>query len=116
MNSGQRPLSVIDRKKRPVADPSFLRGIIAIDGTWKQAKTLWWRNPWLTRLNRISLNPAHTSLRPQVKGEGLSTIEALAFAFEHLGEQRETGETMLRLYKELIIDTRINKPPVEPLD
>ena len=24
-----------------------LEGVILLDGTWKQAKALWWRNPWL---------------------------------------------------------------------
>jgi DTW domain-containing protein YfiP len=103
-DDGAAPVAVINRKKGRVADPSFLRGIIAIDGTWKQAKALWWRNPWLARINRISLNPGRASLRPQVKGEGLSTIEALAFALEHLGEKREITETMIRLYRELIIN------------
>ena len=98
------PVAVVNRKKETVADISFLRGIIAIDGTWKQAKALWWRNPWLARINRIRLNPDRASLRPQVKGEGLSTIEALAFALEHLGEKREITETMIRLYRELILD------------
>jgi DTW domain-containing protein len=98
------PVAVVNRKKETVADISFLRGIIAIDGTWKQAKALWWRNPWLTRLNRISLNPGRASLRPQVKGEGLSTIEAIAFALEHLGEKREIAETMNRHYREMIIN------------
>jgi DTW domain-containing protein YfiP len=101
---GAAPVIVFNRKKEAIADVSFLRGIIAIDGTWKQAKALWWRNPWLTRLNRISLNPDTASLRPQVKGEGLSTIEALAFALEHLGEKREITETMNRFYRELIIN------------
>jgi DTW domain-containing protein YfiP len=97
------PVAVVNRKKQQVADASFLRGIIAIDGTWKQAKTIWWRNPWLTKLNRITLNPDKASLRPQVKGEGLSTIEALAFALEHLGETREIADTMRQSYKELLI-------------
>ncbi|MBN1127438.1 MAG: DTW domain-containing protein [Chitinispirillaceae bacterium] len=97
------PIVIVNRNKQPVADASFLRGIIAIDGTWKQAKTVWWRNPWLTRLNRITLNPDTASLRPQVKGEGLSTIEALAFALEHLGENREIADTMRQSYRELLI-------------
>jgi DTW domain-containing protein len=45
--SDARPVAVVNRKNESVADVSFLRGIIAIDGTWKQAKALWWRNPWL---------------------------------------------------------------------
>ena len=98
-----RPISIVNRKKQPVADASFLRGIIAIDGSWKQAKTLWWRNPWLLRLNRISLNAGQASLRPQVKSEGLSTIEAVAFALECLGETPQIGQSLRRYYKELII-------------
>lgn len=103
VQSNRRPLTIIDRKKNLVSDFSFLRGIIAIDGTWKQAKALWWRNPWLTRLNRITLNPDAASLRPQVKQEGLSTIEAIAFALEHLGEAGELADTLRTLYRDLII-------------
>jgi DTW domain-containing protein YfiP len=100
---GNWPLSVINRKKRPVGNTSFLRGIVVLDGSWKQAKTLWWRNPWLLKLNRISLNPDHPSLRPQVKKEGLATIEAIAFALEHLGDKPEIPQELLGKYQELII-------------
>jgi hypothetical protein len=34
--------------KSPADTP--LEGVIILDGNWKQAKTLWWRNPWLLRL------------------------------------------------------------------
>jgi DTW domain-containing protein len=101
--SENRPLSIVNRQKLPVEDPSFLRGIIALDGSWKQAKALWWRNPWLLRLNRIGLNPGHPSLRPQVKEEGLSTIEAIAFTLEHLGEKQEIPLQLRAKYRELII-------------
>jgi hypothetical protein len=97
------PISIVNRKKQPVADHSFLRGIIALDGSWKQAKALWWRNSWFLKLNRVSLNPGHPSLRPQVKSEGLSTIEAIASALEHLGEKREIGTTLREHYGRLII-------------
>lgn len=97
------PLSIISPKKLPVNDFSFLKGIIALDGTWKQSKTLWWRNAWMLKLNRISLNPDHLSLRPQVKGEGLSTIEAVAFTLEHLGEKPEIPVSLRENYKQLIL-------------
>ncbi len=97
------PLTVFNRRKLPIEDTSFLRGIIALDGSWKQAKALWWRNAWLLKLNRITLNPDHASLRPQVKGEGLSTIEAIAFVLDHLGENRDTGAALNKYYGELII-------------
>ena len=96
------PLTVFNRKKQPLKDTT-LRGIIALDGTWKQSKALWWRNAWLLKLNRISLNPDHPSLRPQVKSEGLSTIEAISFVLEHFGERKEIKEALNKFYDELII-------------
>jgi DTW domain-containing protein YfiP len=102
-HEGDRPVSVINRKKRPIENTSFLRGIIVLDGSWKQAKALWWRNPWLLKLNRISLNPGHPSLRPQVKKEGLSTIEAMAFVLEHLGDKPEIPSRLRTSYQELIL-------------
>ncbi len=98
------PLTVFNRRKLPIEDTSFLRGIIALDGSWKQAKALWWRNAWLLKLNRITLNPDHASLRPQVKSEGLSTIEAIAFVLDNLGETKDTGAALNKYYGELIID------------
>lgn len=100
---GNWPVSVINRKKKPVGNTSFLRGIIVLDGSWKQVKALWWRNPWLLKLNRVTLNPDHPSLRPQVKKEGLATIEAIAFALEHLGDKPEIPTELRRKYRELII-------------
>lgn len=101
------PLTVFNRKKQPLADTSFLKGIIALDGSWKQAKALWWRNSWLLKLNRISLNPDDLrSLRPQVKNEGLSTIEALAFTLEHLGENKAITVSLREQYRRLIIDNQ----------
>jgi DTW domain-containing protein YfiP len=108
------PLTVFNRKKQPVGDCGFLRGIIALDGTWKQSKALWWRNAWLLKLNRISLNPGHPSLRPQVKSEGLSTIEAISLALDHLGERREVGEALNRYYNELIIRGPVISPESSP--
>ena len=97
------PVMIVNRKKQPIETTAFLRGIIAIDGSWKQAKTLWWRNPWLLKLNRISLNPDHPSMRPQVKEEGLSTIEAIALTLEYLGENPEIAVSLRTYYQNLII-------------
>jgi DTW domain-containing protein YfiP len=98
------PLMVVNRKKQPVEDTTFLKGIIALDGSWKQSKALWWRNSWLLKLNRISLNPSHPSLRPQVKNQALSTIEAVAFTLEHLGENPAIVGDLREQYRKLIID------------
>jgi DTW domain-containing protein YfiP len=96
-------LEIFDAKKRPVRPAPRLQGIVAIDGSWKQAKALWWRNPWLLKLNRITLNPQSLSLRTQVKREGLSTIEAVALALECLGEDKSIGAYLMDHYEKLII-------------
>jgi DTW domain-containing protein len=99
-----RPVTVVNRKKETVDDTSFLRGIVAIDGSWKQAKAMWWRNPWLTKLNRIGINPDHPSLRPQVKQEGLSTIEAIAATLGFLENDPRVDEALRESYMRLIIN------------
>ncbi len=95
-------IDIVDAKKRAVSLPS-LKGIVVIDGSWKQAKALWWRNPWLLKLNRISLNPRHPSLRAQVKREGLATIEAIALTLAQLKEDASICSSLIRLYEECII-------------
>jgi hypothetical protein len=102
-STGTQPLFVVNRKKQPLENPENLRGIIALDGSWKQAKALWWRNSWFLKLNRISLNPDHVSLRPQVKSEGLSTIEAIAFTLEHLGDDGKIPAALRENYRKLIV-------------
>ncbi len=52
---------MLGRDGVPLADPApvlrGLAGIVLIDGSWKEAKTLWWRNPWLLKLHRLVLHP-----------------------------------------------------------
>ena len=51
----------LDRKGAPLADQAAalagLQGLVALDGNWAQAKALWWRNAWLTRLRRLVVVP-----------------------------------------------------------
>ena len=65
-----------------------LEGAVLLDGTWKEAKTLWWRNPWLLGLRRLVLNPPGPSrygrLRREPRREALSTLEAAALLLRHL--------------------------------
>ena len=83
--------SVLDRHGKTIADPSGivrgLRGIVLLDGTWSQAKTLWWRNPWLLKLHRIVLDPPRPArlgrLRREPRSDALSTVEAAALALRH---------------------------------
>jgi DTW domain-containing protein YfiP len=68
-----------------------LEGIVLLDGTWSQAKTLWWRNAWLLKLKRAALFPAEPSVygnvRKEPRRECLSTAESAALALELLGEK-----------------------------
>jgi DTW domain-containing protein len=82
----------LDRRGEPAADQqAMLRGIdgvVLLDGSWKEAKTLWWRNPWLLKLRRLVLNPQHPSrygrIRREPRREALSTLEATALLLKHL--------------------------------
>lgn len=105
-SKGSKPCQIIDRHKKVIEDSSFLRGIIALDGSWKQAKSLWWRNPWFLRLNRITLNPDHPSLRGQTKTEAMSTVEAVAMALSYLGEMPQISESLRSQYEQLIIGSK----------
>jgi DTW domain-containing protein YfiP len=91
------------KKKRLLPIKTKFKGIVVLDGSWKQAKAMWWRNPWLLKLTRITLNPEHTSLRGQAKKEGLATIEAIALAFDCLGENPGVGVSLKQQYETLII-------------
>jgi DTW domain-containing protein YfiP len=68
---------LISKNKQPVKLRE-LEGVVILDGTWQQSKALWWRNPWLLKLNRLVLNPASLSLRTQVRDYYMSTAEAVA--------------------------------------
>ena len=98
-----KPITIVSAKKKPLEDFSKLKGIVILDGSWKQAHALWWRNPWLLRLNKISIKPVKNSLRPQAKDAGLSSLEALAFTLPHLGESNEVSEKLLERYKEFVV-------------
>ena len=34
-----------------------IEGVVLLDGTWSQAKALWWRNPWMLKCQRVILAP-----------------------------------------------------------
>lgn len=65
-----------------------LEGVIVLDGTWSQAKALWWRNAWMLKCRRLVLNPktpsAYGRLRKEPRREALSTIEAAGLLLAEL--------------------------------
>lgn len=99
---GQSAITLVDKKGAPLPDQtqmlSSLDGIIALDGTWSQAKTLWWRNAWLLKVRRLVVSSAQRSLymklRKEPRAECLSTIESISVALSIL-EKDPTLETRL---------------------
>lgn len=92
-----REVVVLDKKGVVAADQEAalrgIRGIVVFDGTWAQAKTLWWRNAWVLKARRLVLNPGKRSLygdlRREARREGLSTIEAIGLALGAIESQPE---------------------------
>lgn len=79
-------VNFVSQKNNPMPMPPGLKGLLVLDGTWSQAKALWWRNPWLLKVKRIVLRPKAPSrygrLRKEPRSEALSTIESCALALE----------------------------------
>jgi DTW domain-containing protein YfiP len=101
-----------------IVKPSRLEGIVALDGTWSKAKTLWWRNPWLNKLNRMNLEPTAPSiygrLRAEPKREFVSTLESVAAALTLCGEPSEIEAGLARVFRTLVQrvrDARLIPPP-----
>jgi DTW domain-containing protein YfiP len=99
-------------------NPTSLEGIIALDGTWSKAKTLWWRNPWLSKLNRMNLEPKAPSiygrLRAEPKVEFVSTLESVTAALTLCGEPPEIEAGLARVFRTLVQrvrDARLIPPP-----
>lgn len=105
--SGEDRLLFLDKKGKPrtgIAAPPQLKGVILLDGTWSQAKTLWWRNAWLLKVNRCALVPAEPSLygkkRREPRRECLSTVESVALTLDILGEAPEIRANLIQAFRE----------------
>jgi len=83
-----------------------IEGIVVLDGTWSQAKTLWWRNAWLLKLRRVVLTPQYRSLyrelRKEPRRECLSTIESIAECATALGETPEVEIGLKKIFSDLL--------------
>lgn len=101
----QRVALVLDRRGEHLIPEDTIDRIVVLDGTWRQAKTLWWRNPWLSKLARISLVPREPSiygrLRKEPKRTNVSTLEAVADALVGLGEAEEVATSLRRVMRTL---------------
>src|SRR5262249_58693951 len=111
---GNGPLVAVDRTGEPLADQANaragLKGIVALDGNWAQAKALWWRNPWLTRLRRFVVVPDGPSLygdlRREARPDAVSTLEAVALALSVLEGDSTVRERLLAPFRARLAEAR----------
>jgi hypothetical protein len=105
-----REVVAVDGKGVALADQERvlgeIEGIVVLDGSWSQAKTLWWRNPWVLKCRRLALNPKRRSrygvLRREPRREGLSTLEATALTLSLLAAQPEIEVALIRSFAGLL--------------
>ncbi len=98
----EREVTVLTAKGEPCPDQDAalagIEGVVVLDGTWAQAKALWWRNPWVLKCKRVVLGPKRPSrygrVRTEPRKDALSTIEAAALLLSRL-EGRPEIETAL---------------------
>jgi DTW domain-containing protein len=112
-----RDVVAVDKKGAAVDDQDRvlrdLEGVIILDGTWSQAKALWWRNAWMLKCRRVVLGPRRPSrygrIRREPRRDALSTIEAAAMLVARLERRPEievalgvSFERMLARYRDAI--------------
>jgi len=83
-----------------------IEGIVLLDGTWSQAKALWWRNAWMLKCQRVILGPPRPSrygkLRREPRRDGLSTIEAAAMMLSSLERRPDIAETLHASFERML--------------
>ncbi|MBP2315112.1 tRNA-uridine aminocarboxypropyltransferase [Azospirillum soli] len=122
-NAPKAEVAVVDKGGNVQKDSDLvlgdLEGVIVLDGTWSQAKTLWWRNPWLLKCRRIVLHPQFRSLygqaRKEPRRESVSTLEAGAFLLSRLEADPTVLDRALKPFSLLLKKLRAPRPrPVLP--
>jgi hypothetical protein len=87
-----------------------IEGVVLLDGTWSQAKALWWRNAWMLKCRRIILGPAHPSLygklRKEPRRDGLSTIEAAGMVLARLEGRADIETTLNATFQRMLAQYR----------
>jgi DTW domain-containing protein len=116
----ESPGDQVRGRRGRILEPSELEGIVVLDGTWSKAKTLWWRNPWLLKLNRLSLKPGKPSiygrLRAEPQREYVSTLESVAAALTLCGESPDVAAGLERVFRTLVQrvrDAHLIPPPAK---
>jgi DTW domain-containing protein YfiP len=105
-----REIVFVNRKGELERDQDVLmrdiEGIVLLDGTWSQAKALWWRNAWMLKCRRVVLGPRRPSrygrLRREPRRDGLSTIEAAGMLLSRLERRPDIEETLVASFERML--------------
>ncbi len=103
-------IAVLDKSGAPVPHQnsalSEIEGIILLDGTWSQAKTLWWRNAWMLKCKRVALAPRRPSLygklRKEPRKEALSTLESAGLLISRLERRADFEAALLKTFARML--------------
>lgn len=86
--------------------PGRARVLVALDGTWSQAKNMLRRSKLLNSINKVSLSPVRPSayeFRRQPRPECLSTLEAVVESLRVLEAiEPEDEEYLLGVFKKMV--------------
>ena len=112
--AGLGPLIAVDRKGEAFSDQQAgrpdLKGLIVLDGNWAQAKALWWRNAWLTKLRRFVVVPdgpsLYGNLRKEARPDAVSTLEAAALALSALEADPTLRDRLLAPFRAMLAKAR----------
>lgn len=113
-----REVVAVDAKNTPLPDQDMalkgIEGVILLDGSWSQAKTLWWRNAWVLKSRRLVLNPqkpsAYGKLRKEPRREALSTLEAAGMLLSRLEKKPQIEAAMTASFDRLLAAYKENQP------
>ena len=109
-----REIVFLNRKAEPEPDQDALlrniEGVVLLDGSWSQAKALWWRNAWMLKCRRVILGPSRPSrygrLRREPRRDGLATIEAAALLMSRLENRPEIEAALMASFEKLLANYR----------
>ena len=98
-----------------------IEGVVLLDGTWSQAKALWWRNAWMLKCRRIILGPKQPSLygklRKEPRADGLSTIEAAGMTLARIEGRPEIETALSKTFGRLLArfrEVQVTMPELAP--
>lgn len=120
-----RAIVAINRKGEVEANQRAIlediEGIVLLDGTWSQAKALWWRNAWMLKCQRVILGPRQVSrygkLRKEPRRDGLATIEAAAMMLAGLEHRPDIEATLLASFERMLAkyrEAQVTMPELAP--